>query len=39
MFVLWPPSRFSVSASIPETGWATLFDFETSKEMGVEAII
>ena len=24
----------SVSASIPETGWATLFDFETSKKMG-----
>ena len=24
----------SVSASIPETGWATLFDFETSKKRG-----
>ena len=27
-------STSSVSASIPETGWATLFDFETSKKMG-----
>ena len=29
-------SYISVSASIPETGWVTLFDFETSKKRGIE---